>query len=236
MFAVLEDLHVSGLKYGSHTTGQGGSETAGVSHSENPHHELVLAVEGKVKLGRPRSLEVFDGLQVLGKTKNGLVSGISVDLAKTEREMLGRGIKLSGVAEACNGAELVDGIDGKSTGGRVAVGYKEVARTVGRHDLPTDGTVGDHHVVLLGSDSIECRIWTRKLTLVSVPVLSEQMTDTDPRVSTVLSDLHRILFLRIMLALMVRLAVRAMGRPSGMKATATETHETMRVGTLIQPG
>jgi hypothetical protein len=69
-----------------------------------------------------------------------------------------------------------------------------------------------------------------------VPVLSEQMTETDPSVSTVLRDLHRILFLRIMFALMVKLAVRAMGRPSGMKAMATDTQATIRVGTLIQSG
>lgn len=236
MFKALGDLHVSRLKHGSDTTRQSGSETTGVGHSENPHHELVLAVKGKVKLGRPGPLEVFYGLQTLGEAENGLVGGISVDLAKTERKMLGRGVKLSGVAEACDGAELVDGVDAQSTGGCVAVGHEKIARSVGRHDLATDGAVGDHHVILLVSDSIECRPWTRKLTLVSVPVLSEQMTDTEPSVSTVLSDLHRILFLRIILALMVRLAVRAMGRPSGMKATATDTHETMRVGTLIQSG
>jgi hypothetical protein len=62
------------------------------------------------------------------------------------------------------------------------------------------------------------------------------MTDTEPRLSTVLRDLQRILFLRIMLALMVMLAVTATGRPSGMKATATETQEMMRLETLIQPG
>jgi len=34
----------------------------------------------------------------------------------------------------------------------------------------------------------------------------------------------------------VKLAVTAIGRPSGMKATATETQSTMRVGTEIQEG
>lgn len=62
------------------------------------------------------------------------------------------------------------------------------------------------------------------------------MTDTEPSVSTVLRDLQRIFCFRIMLALMVMLAVRATGRPSGMKATATETHDMMRLGTLIQSG
>lgn len=73
-------------------------------------------------------------------------------------------------------------------------------------------------------------------TAVRVPVLSEQITETEPRVSTVFNDLHKILFFRIMLALMVRLAVRATGRPSGMKATATDTQSTIKVGTLIQSG
>ena len=74
-----------------------------------------------------------------------------------------------------------------------------------------------------------------KLTLVNVPVLSEQMTETEPRVSTVFSDLHRILFLLIMFATIVKLVVSAIGRPSGMKATAHETQLTIRRGTSIQP-
>ena len=74
------------------------------------------------------------------------------------------------------------------------------------------------------------------LTFVKVPVLSEQMTDTEPKVSTVFKDLQRILFFRIMLAVIVRLAVKAIGRPSGMMAIATLTQSTMSVGTLIQLG
>lgn len=52
-------------------------------------------------------------------------------------------------------------------------------------------------------------------TCANVPVLSEQMTDTRLSVSTMLRDLQRILFLRIMLALMVMLAVNATGSPWG---------------------
>lgn len=73
-------------------------------------------------------------------------------------------------------------------------------------------------------------------TLVKVPVLSEQMTDTEPRVSTVLSDLHRILFFFIRFAVIVRLDVTAIGRPSGIYAMATLTQLTMRADTLIQSG
>lgn len=73
-------------------------------------------------------------------------------------------------------------------------------------------------------------------TFVRVPVLSEHITLTDPRVSTVFRDLHKILFLRIRLAVMVSEAVKAIGRPSGMKAIATETQSTIKVGTLIQRG
>ena len=73
-------------------------------------------------------------------------------------------------------------------------------------------------------------------TFVKVPVLSEQMTETAPRVSTVFKDLHKILFLRIKFAVMVRLAVKAIGKPSGMKATITETQSTIKVGTSIQSG
>lgn len=75
-----------------------------------------------------------------------------------------------------------------------------------------------------------------KLTVVSVPVLSEQIIETAPRVSTVLSDLHKILLVRIMFALMVILDVRAIGRPSGIKATATDTQSTIKVGTSIHSG
>jgi len=53
-------------------------------------------------------------------------------------------------------------------------------------------------------------------TFVRVPVLSEQMTETDPRVSTVFRDLHRILFFLIRFAVIVKLDVTAIGRPSGM--------------------
>jgi hypothetical protein len=73
-------------------------------------------------------------------------------------------------------------------------------------------------------------------TFVKVPVLSEQMTDTAPSVSTVFSDLHKILFFLIKLAVIVKLAVKAIGRPSGMKAIATLTQSTINVGTLIQSG
>jgi hypothetical protein len=62
------------------------------------------------------------------------------------------------------------------------------------------------------------------------------MTETEPRVSTVFSDLHRILFFLMMFATIVKLVVSAMGRPSGMKATAADTQLTMRRGTLIQSG
>jgi hypothetical protein len=78
--------------------------------------------------------------------------------------------------------------------------------------------------------------WYTELTLVRVPVLSEQMTETDPNVSTVFNDLQRILFFFMMLATTVKLVVMAIGKPSGMKATAQETQLTMRSGTLIQSG
>jgi hypothetical protein len=92
------------------------------------------------------------------------------------------------------------------------------------------------------------------LFFVRVPVLSEQMTETEPRVSTVFSDLHRILFFRMIFATMVKDVVRAMGNPSGMtaqyqrgldicatkeehlQATAAETQLTIRRGTSIQVG
>lgn len=45
--------------------------------------------------------------------------------------------------------------------------------------------------------------------------MSEQITLTEPSVSTVLRDLQRILFLRMIFAVMVKDAVSAMGRPSG---------------------
>jgi hypothetical protein len=73
-------------------------------------------------------------------------------------------------------------------------------------------------------------------TFVSVPVLSEQMRLTEPSVSTVASDLQRILFFFIEPAVMVRQVVSAIGRPSGMKATATLTQSTTSSGTLIQSG
>lgn len=40
----------------------------------------------------------------------------------------------------------------------------------------------------------------------------------------------------MMLAVMVREAVTAIGSPSGMNATATDTQSTIKIGTVIQPG
>lgn len=74
------------------------------------------------------------------------------------------------------------------------------------------------------------------LTLVSVPVLSEQMTETAPSVSTVARDLQRILFFFMMLAPMVRLMATATGRPSGTKAIPTLTQFTMSKEIFIQLG
>jgi hypothetical protein len=62
------------------------------------------------------------------------------------------------------------------------------------------------------------------------------MTETEPKVSTVLRDLQRTLFFLIICALIVMLAVRATGNPSGIKATATETQLMIKFGTLIQFG
>jgi hypothetical protein len=74
------------------------------------------------------------------------------------------------------------------------------------------------------------------VTFVNVPVLSEHITDTAPKVSTVLRDLQRTLFFRIRFAVIVRLEVSATGRPTGRKAIATLTQSTIRVGIFIQPG
>lgn len=52
--------------------------------------------------------------------------------------------------------------------------------------------------------TIECCIH-QVLTLVKVPVLSEQTTVTDPSVSAVFNDLHSTLFRFMIFAVMVRL-------------------------------
>jgi hypothetical protein len=80
---------------------------------------------------------------------------------------------------------------------------------------------------------VDGRVKIPPLTRVSVPVLSVQMTDTEPRVSTVFKDLQRTLFFFIRLAVIVKLLATAMGRPSGMYAMATLTQSTIRVATLI---
>jgi hypothetical protein len=57
---------------------------------------------------------------------------------------------------------------------------------------------------------------------VRVPVLLEYITLIDLRVSIVFNDLYRILFWCIMLAVIVKEAIKAIRRPSGIKAIATE--------------
>ena len=54
------------------------------------------------------------------------------------------------------------------------------------------------------------------LTRVKVPVLSVHISVTDPSVSTVFRDLQRTLFFFIKFAAIVKLAVTAIGRPSGI--------------------
>jgi len=48
--------------------------------------------------------------------------------------------------------------------------------------------------------------------------------------------LHKTLLRFMTVAVMVKLAVTAIGRPSGMNATATLTQLTINIGTLIQSG
>ena len=64
--------------------------------------------------------------------------------------------------------------------------------------------IGYTHLVL---QAWSARLNTRPemLAFVRVPVLSEQITVTDPRVSTVFNDLHSTLFFFMIFAVMVRL-------------------------------
>lgn len=71
---------------------------------------------------------------------------------------------------------------------------------------------------------------------VSVPVLSDARTDTAPSDSTVVSDLQRMPWRFILRAMTVSDIVTQKGRPSGIKATATETQSMMRTGTVMKPG
>src|ERR1700679_231671 len=114
--------------------------------------------------------------------------------------------------------------------------YHLVSCHLGIHVMCSNAGFSDVHFVLEAELIIVGRHTQSALTLVSVPVLSEQITLTAPSVSTVFSDLQRILFLRIMFAVIVKEAVKAMGRPSGIKAMATETQSTIRVGTFMKPG
>jgi hypothetical protein len=102
--------------------------------------------------------------------------------------------------------------------------------------MSSDAGFSNVHFVLHATLAAEVGEESFILAFVRVPVLSEQITLTDPRVSTVFRDLQRILFCRITFAVMVKEAVRAIGRPSGINAIATETQLTINVGTLIQSG
>lgn len=61
------------------------------------------------------------------------------------------------------------------------------------------------------------------LLVVSVPVLSEQMTVVQPNVSTLISLLTIDLCLAILLVPRARQVVITAGRPSGIAATASAT-------------
>lgn len=197
-------------------------------------HVLILTVESKFILDVPTPSKLCDFAHALGESQNCLIGGIAVDDSLVKGKTHGRRIEVSSIAEPGNGSELAEGVVG---GVCIILKYHGGASFVRSHSLLADGAFGDNHFVLQWLASSSRREKTaHQLTCVSVPVLSEQMTETDPSVSTVLSDLQRIFCLRIMLALMVMLAVSATGKPSGIKATATETQDMMRLGTLIQPG
>ena len=59
--------------------------------------------------------------------------------------------------------------------------------------------------------------------MVSVPVLSEQITDVQPKVSTEGSDLTMAFFLAMRLVPKAKQVVITAGRPSGIAATANAT-------------
>lgn len=66
---------------------------------------------------------------------------------------------------------------------------------------------------------LETDIWL----VVNVPVLSEQMTEVQPKVSTDGSDLTMAFFLAILLVPKAKQVVMTAGKPSGMAATARAT-------------
>ena len=147
--------------------------------------------------------------------------------------MTGRGIEFSRVAQSGNSPQLVKSV-ARDTG--VVSAYCDLISCSFRaHSCRTNGTFCYRHFVLILLSSKLLR-WIVKHTLVNVPVLSEQMTETAPNVSTVFKDLHNTLFFFIRFAQMVRLAVKAIGSPSRMNAIATLTQSTIKVGTIIQSG
>lgn len=82
-----------------------------------------------------------------------------------------------------------------------------------------NGVICDRHLVLrfhFVRGSLVIPILILFPTRVNVPVLSVQITETAPRVSTVFKDLQRTLFFFSKLAVIVKLEVTAIGRPSGI--------------------
>jgi hypothetical protein len=61
------------------------------------------------------------------------------------------------------------------------------------------------------------------MLVVKVPVLSEQMTEVQPRVSTEGKDLTIAFFLAILLVPRAKQVVMTAGKPSGIAATAKAT-------------
>jgi hypothetical protein len=67
---------------------------------------------------------------------------------------------------------------------------------------------------------------------VRVPVLSEHTTETQPRVSTVESDLGRMRALRIWVAIRESVKATAIGIPSGINAT-TRAMRLVKIPTVL---
>jgi hypothetical protein len=146
--------------------------------------------------------------------------------------MVSGSIEFSCVAKASERPDLVNGISG------AFCFHRPISGGLGSHLLRSNRALRSKHFVLDNKSAIDTYEANLKQnnTPVKVPVLSEQITDTAPNVSTVLSDLHNTWLRLIIFAVIVSEAVSAMRRPSGTKATATVTMSMISPAMLIQFG
>ena len=182
-----------------------GGEHPLVARVEGDLEQLVVCAEQRGRVDP----EGGDG-EGLGETQDGGVGRVALDLALGDREVGGGGVELGAVAEAADHVQRAKG----SGGVGIAGSGQSVDLVRGVFSVEESDVLDSLGFQVSGGEADACA-WVELTILprVSVPVLSEQRTDMQPRVSIVARFLTRTLRFAMRLATMVKESATQTGRP-----------------------